>query len=123
MGDAIELVARGERRRRWSVEDKLRIVAETEASGATVREVARRHDVNPNLLYTWRRMAEGRPARPAAVGAQLVPVTIAEPALVAAPGRASGAAIEITLPGGVRVKVGEAVTPGRLAEVLAILRR
>jgi len=77
MGEAIELVVRGERRRRWRVEDKLRVVAETEAPGATVREVARRHDLNANLLYTWRRMAEGRPARPA-VGAQLVPVTLAE---------------------------------------------
>ncbi len=122
MGEAIELVVRGERRRRWSVEDKLRVVAETEAPGATVREVARRHDLNANLLYTWRRMAEGRPARPTG-GAQLVPVTLAEPTPAPAPVRAAGAAIEITLRGGVRLKVGERVTPERLAEVLAILRR
>ena len=122
MGEAIELVVRDERRRRWSVEDKLRIVAETEAPGAMVREVARRHDLNANLLYTWRRMAEGRPPRPAG-GAQLVPVTLAEPTPAPAPVRAAGAAIEITLRGGVRLKVGERVTPARLAEVLAILRR
>jgi transposase len=122
MGGAIELVARGERRRRWSVEDKLRVVAETEAPGATVREVARQHGLNANLLYTWRRMAEGRPARPVA-GAQLVPVTLAEPTPVPAPARAGGSSIEITLRGGVRLKVGERVTPERLAEVLAILRR
>jgi transposase len=122
MGEPIELVAKGAGRRRWSVEDKLRVVAETEAPGATVREVARRHDLNANLLYTWRRMAEGRPARPAA-GAQLVPVTLAEPTPTPAPVRAGGAAIEITLRGGVRLKVSERVTPERLAEVLAILRR
>jgi transposase len=121
MGEAIELVVLGERRRRWSVEDKLRIVAETEAAGATVREVARRHGLNANLLYTWRRMAEGRPARPA--GVQLIPVTIAEPAPTPRPRRSSGAAIEIALPGGVKVKVGEAVTSERLAQVLAILRQ
>src|SRR5258708_39462393 len=79
MGNAIELVAAGERRRRWSVEHKLRIVAETEAAGATVREVAHRHDVNANLLYTWRRLAEGRPARPAG-GAPLVPAAAPGPA-------------------------------------------
>src|SRR5258708_6790340 len=99
MGNAIELVAAGERRRRWSVEHKLRIVAETEAAGATVREVAHRHDVNANLLYTWRRLAEGRPARPAGV-AQLVPVTLAEPSPASGPCRAGGASIEIMLPGG-----------------------
>ena len=122
MVDLIELVAKGERRRRWSVEDKLRIVAEAAAPGAAVREVARRHDLSANLLYTWRRMAEGRPARPAA-GAQLVPVTVVEPAPAPRPNRTSGAAIEIWLPGGIRVKVEEAVTPERLAQVLAILRR
>jgi transposase len=122
MGEAIELVVRGEHRRRWSVEEKLRIVAETDAPGATVREVARRHDLNANLLYTWRRMAEGRPTRPA-IGAQLVPVTLAALAPVRGPARAGGGSIEIALPGGVRVKVGAAVTSERLAEVLAILRR
>jgi transposase len=115
-------VAKGAGRRRWSVEDKLRMVAETEAPGATVREVARRNDLSANLLYTWRRMAEGRPARPVA-GAQLVPVTLAGPMPASASARPAGAAIEITLRGGVRLKVSERVTPERLAEVLAILRR
>jgi transposase len=122
MGEPIELVAARERRRRWGVEDKLRIVAEAQSPGATVREVARRHDLNANLLYTWRRMAEGRPARPVG-GAQLVPVRIIEPATSPRPALPSAGKIEIVLPGGIRVRADEGVTPERLAQVLAVLRR
>jgi len=51
----IEIITGRERRRRWSVEEKLRIVAETEQSGARVTEVAARHGVYPGLLFTKRR--------------------------------------------------------------------
>jgi len=42
-------------RRRWSSDDKARIVEETLAPGATVSDVARRHDVRPQQLFGWRR--------------------------------------------------------------------
>jgi len=42
-------------RRRWSADDKARIVEETLAPGATVSEVARRHDIRPQQLFGWRR--------------------------------------------------------------------
>ena len=42
-------------RRRWSPADKSRIVEETLAPGATVSEVARRHDIRPQQLFGWRR--------------------------------------------------------------------
>ena len=42
-------------RRRWSSDDKARIVEETLAPGATVSEVARRHDIRPQQLFGWRR--------------------------------------------------------------------
>ena len=45
-------------RRRWSPEDKRRIVAESFESGASVSLVARRHDLNTNTLFTWRREAK-----------------------------------------------------------------
>jgi transposase len=41
-------------RRRWSPDDKARIVEETLAPGATVSEVARRHDIRPQQLFGWR---------------------------------------------------------------------
>ena len=55
----IEIITDGGRRRRWSAEEKLRIVEET-LGGESVSAVARRHGVRPNLLYRWRRlMLEG----------------------------------------------------------------
>src|SRR5689334_14675283 len=43
------------RRRSYSAEEKLRIVQETLKPGASVSAVARRHDVNANMVFTWRR--------------------------------------------------------------------
>jgi transposase len=134
MSEPIEIVVRRSRRRSFSVEEKLRIVAETRAPGATVRAVARRHEIETNLLYVWRRMAEGRHARPMqgrgrtkGSAAQLVPVVIEEtrPAGPHAPAPAPGGwgRIEIGLPGGVRVKVEGEVDGDRLERVLRLLRR
>jgi transposase len=46
-----------ERRRRWTTAEKLRIVQESQAPGAMVSEIARRHDVHPNQLHSCRRTA------------------------------------------------------------------
>ena len=54
-GGTIEIITGRERRRRWSLEEKLRIVAETDEPGARVTEVAARHWMYPGLLFTWRR--------------------------------------------------------------------
>src|SRR6266436_2755385 len=45
------------RRRRWSVEAKGRVVAESYAPGAVVSEVARRHEIAPQHLFAWRKAA------------------------------------------------------------------
>ena len=44
-------------RRRWSVEAKGRIVAESYAPNAIISEVARRHDMSPQHLFGWRKAA------------------------------------------------------------------
>jgi transposase len=51
------LITGDERRRRWSVEDRARILAEIEVPGAVVAEVARRADICTSLIYKWRREA------------------------------------------------------------------
>ena len=51
----IEVLSNQERRRYWSTEQKRSIVVEAFAPGASVREVARRMDVVPSLIYRWRR--------------------------------------------------------------------
>lgn len=56
----IEVITGVARRRRWSAEQKLRIVEESFTTGESVSVVARRHGVAPNLLFRWRRlMSEG----------------------------------------------------------------
>jgi transposase-like protein len=50
-----------ERRRKWSFEDKIRIVAESYRVGESVTGVARRHSIYPNQLFFWRRWAAQDP--------------------------------------------------------------
>lgn len=49
-----EILVGVERRRRWSVEEKLRILAEVGIDGAAVSEVARRHELSRQQIYQWR---------------------------------------------------------------------
>jgi len=58
----IELITGTGRRRRWSDDDKVRIVVESLRPGATVSEVARRHGLSPQQLFCWRRKARMRVA-------------------------------------------------------------
>src|SRR5450755_1716555 len=55
----IELITGTARRRRWTIEEKATIVAESARPGVNVAEVARRFGVNRGLLQTWRRKAIG----------------------------------------------------------------
>ena len=53
----VEVLGGLERRRRWSHDDKARIVEETLAPGAKVTEVARRNGIAASVVFTWRRQA------------------------------------------------------------------
>jgi transposase len=53
----VEVLGGLERRRRWSQDDKARIVEETLTPGAKVTEVARRNGVAASVVFTWRRQA------------------------------------------------------------------
>jgi transposase len=52
------------KRRSWTTEEKRRIVDESLEDGAPIAEVARRHDLNANQLFTWRRQFGVEPAEP-----------------------------------------------------------
>jgi transposase len=56
VGEAVEIITGVERRRRWRLEEKLRIVAEVEQPGVSF-DVARRHEVSRGLLWNWRKTA------------------------------------------------------------------
>ena len=53
-----EVLGRVERRRRFSIEQKLAVLTEAVAPGANMSEVARRHGLLPAQVYKWRRLAE-----------------------------------------------------------------
>jgi transposase len=123
----VEIITGRERRRRWGPEEKLRIVAETHERGAGVREVAARHDVYPSLLHYWRRQVrEGRLG--VAEPARFVPVRMAEPAPTATDisppinERHAAETIEIVLPEGSCLRVGNEVSLAALRRVLTALR-
>jgi transposase len=86
------------------------MVEESLAAGAIVAEVARRHDVHPNLLHFWRRQArEGLLSGSGDNGARFVPVAVA-----AAPG-VSDVAVQRA---GVGSLVEVVLRNGRLRRVL-----
>jgi transposase len=120
-----------ERRRRWSRNEKARIVEETLIPGAVVSEVARRHGVAQSLLFTWRRLARRtEPARKE--GSILLPVEIdapppppseaTRPSRSATSGRRMrSGVIEIELGSGNRVRVDNDVDADALRRVLGVL--
>ena len=84
------------RRRRWTAQEKGRIVAEALNSGIPVAEIARRHDMSSQHLFNWIRAAkEGSLALPADEGAVFVPIVTAATAVREAPNVAASMPIEI----------------------------
>ena len=113
------------RRRLWPADLKRQILAESFEPGASVAMVARRHGVNANLLFTWRRrFGAARSAKPAEA-VNVVPVAIAaenSPAVLQ-PASGSGGRMEIVLSAGARVIVGTDVEVAALARVIKVLDR
>jgi transposase len=69
----IEVLSGVERRRRWSDEAKLRILAEADQPGARIGEVARRHDIMPGQIRSWRKTFSAFDA-----AATFAPVTVVD---------------------------------------------
>ena len=120
-----------ERRRRWTTAEKLRIVQESQAPDAMVSEIARRHDVHPNQLHSWRQQARtgvlagadaGHGARE---GTRFAAVAIAPEAVLPAVPSAAGV-IEIEFAAGGRMRITgpvEACLASALIETLARSKR
>jgi len=132
-----EVLGAIERRRRWRYEDKVRIVEESFAAGATVTEVARRNGVAASVVFTWRRQAKlgqlgGGSLAPLLLPVELAPVvtdvmptpvsdvSVAEPARRS---RRSSGIIEIALGSGRRLRVDRDVDADALRRVLDVLDR
>jgi transposase len=58
--DRVEVLSSIQRRRRYSLDQKLAVLAEAAQPGMSISYVARRHGISPSLLFLWRRrMTEG----------------------------------------------------------------
>lgn len=129
----IEVLTGVERRRRWRYEEKVRLVEETLAPGATVAEVARRYGVAQSVLFAWRRQARSGQLDVAVATPVLMPVEITAPEpMVSAVMPAAPApepvpqrlgVIEIDLGGGRRLRVDRDVDAAALRRVLGVLER
>jgi transposase len=133
----VEVITGERRRRRWTGEEKARIVAESFEEGTNISEVARRNGVSRGLLTVWRRQVAAAisgkapsfvPIRIGAGGGggpagepEPGPPTPTPPLEVAAPAAKAYGVIEIEV-GGARIRVEPGVELGTLSTVLAALR-
>src|SRR5262245_42161315 len=116
--------SRPAKRREWPEERKRQMVAETLEPGASVSIVARRHDVNANQLFKWRRELLPQEAPAEAESNAMVPVEIvAEPERRSPRRRVERAGfIEIEFGGGARVCIRGEVASKMLRQVIELLR-
>ena len=142
-----EIIEVVERRRRWPVEARLKILDEVLQPGASVSAVAGRHGLARSLLYKWlRQVREGRmpglSLKPAAA-ATFAPVSIVteasgcrrgkpaptpalplpaqSPPAATASSKRHNSAVEIRLVNGRIIKVDESIEPEALARLLAVV--
>ena len=133
MDGVFEIITGRERRRRWSTEEKRRIVKESTERGAVMRAVAARNGICESLLYAWRRQMRDGTLResetPAFVpvrvfGAPMDPMSSTTEMERAPPARSETRSdlIEIELGDGRQVRVGRDVNLAALRRVLTALR-
>ena len=120
----MEIITGVERRRHWRLEDKLRIVAETEVPGASFAAVARQHEVSRGLLWNWRRQVRSGAwlPQPAPMFLPVQVTSDAVPCVAPAPAVANVSRIEIALADGTCVRVGADVSLAALRRVMAAVR-
>ena len=115
------LVPLGRKRRSWKRDEKRQIVEESLQDGASIAEVARRHDLNANLLFTWRRQL-GLESIETNDLTRILPVTITAETMEER-GLESSGQMEIVLSGGERILVWTDVETAALSRVLKALGR
>jgi transposase len=111
-----QILSGPERRRRWSYEEKSRIVAESLAPGASAAQVASRYGLHPNQLYGWRKELRCATTAGAEIANDFVPVEI-----TGTPVFARGTPIEIAV-AGTTVRAVPGVEMSFLAAVLRTVK-
>ena len=115
--ERLEVVETG-RRRRWTEDEKLRIVAESLSGSRQVSSTARRHGISRSLLTTWRRQFRIQPQLSGEAGSGFVPEGPAS-----GPPALSSTRMEIVVSRDRRIIVDAGVDVAALARVLDLLER
>jgi transposase len=116
-----------ERRRRWSEEERVRILSEAFAPGACVAEVCRRHDISSALIYTWRRKLLDAGAAHESRAPEALPAPVFAEAVMGEDRGATASctahpAMIIDLPRGKRLSIYPAASPALVSAALKGLR-
>lgn len=125
----LDVIATGARRR-WSPEERQRILAESYEGPRRVSATARRHGLTPGQLFTWRRLARSERLvedaaatfTPLVVAPEPLPIDSSPPPRERLGSTGSGR-MEIIIPNGRRVVVGPDVDRAALTRVLDVLER
>ena len=110
-------MAKRRQRRVWSDEEKRLIVRQTYAPGVSVSQVARRYDVNTNLVFKWLRDERFQSSGDEAA---FLPVEVSQgiSPVIGPPGPVADGCIEIDLAGGHRLILNGAFDPERVARLV-----
>ncbi len=122
-----EVLSGVSKRRNWTTEEKLRILAQAAAPGSSVKLACRAHGVSSGQFYTWRKQFRSGDLT------GFVPVSVAaEPPSLPAPAPAQDALpppsapvpglVEVELPGGIRLRISGEVEAAALRRILSALR-
>ncbi len=112
------------KRRLWDDDEKHRIVAQTRVPGVSVSQVARRYDVNANLIFKWLRDPRFNPPLIEDCTASFLPVeVVAVPPIMDPPViEPKAAKIEISLSNGHHIRVSGGYDPDALCRLVRGLR-
>ena len=112
----VTLLTGPERRRRWSEEDRVRILGTALAPGAVVKDVARRYDVSTSLIYKWKREMASVEA-----GSGFAPAIVVD-ASASGSAVSEAAAVTVVLGRAIQVRIAAAAPASLVTAVLQTLR-
>ena len=123
----VEVLSGRERRRRWSDEEKLRLLSEASDAGISLAEVARRHDLCAQQLYAWRRSFKGAAGTVVSMAAgpvSFLPVEVPTgEALPSGGTRRRSQSVEVALANGRRLRVDATIDLDALRRLVQALEQ
>lgn len=116
-----EIFSGTERRRRWSDDEKLAILAEVARNGWSVADVARRHDLTRQHIYQWRRELRRKLLWPRAEATNFLPVEIDGTDTGPEALGAGSSDITVVLGNGRQIRCGSGIGDADLARLIRVV--